>query len=160
MRKLLIPSALFALAAALTATAQPPAPPPRPGKTEAPPGIGPDDKPADAKPKEKEGPSRLERIKQLQFDRRPSVILKAWAPEKKDDKPAPAKDPKTEALDKELAEFGKHVTLGNWTAVKAYIASLPDEEAVTAYRQLLQGLQRTPSGRGGMGGPDMDERQM
>ena len=90
--------------------------------------------------------------------------MKAWAPTPKDDKPPPApKDPKAEALDKELSEFQKNVTLGNWPVVKTYIASLPDEEAAAAYRQLLKSLQQRPGMAGrpaGPGGPDEMEAQM
>ena len=84
----------------------------------------------------------------------PSATLKAWAPQPKDEKPTPPKDPKAAALDKELADFQRDVTLGNWPAVKKYLAALPDEEAVAAYRQLLQNLRQPPGmGRGGRGGP-------
>ena len=41
-------------------------------------------------------------------------------------------------------EFRKNVTLGKWPQVKEYIASLPDEEAMAAYRQLLKSLQQRP----------------
>ena len=104
---------------------------------------------------------RMEKLKALQFDRRPSAILKQWAPEKKDpDKAAPPKDPKDEALDKELAGFRKAVALGDWPNVKAYLRSLPDEEAVVAYKQLLQSL-RSPPGPNMGGGGDADaEMQM
>ena len=71
--------------------------------------VSPDGKDGSAAPKES---PRMTRLKQLAFDRRPSAILKAWAPKPKDDKPRVTKDPKDEALDKELSEFQKHVTLG------------------------------------------------
>jgi hypothetical protein len=166
MRKPLLPLALFAVAAGCTAAAQTPAtaPAPRakvvPGEP-APPGavaVGPDGKPVPAEAKGSEGPKespRLAKLKQLQFDRRPSAILKAWAPESKDaaDKRPTIQDPKEAELEKELAAFRKNVTLGNWAAVKDYLASLPDEEAIAGYRQLLQGLQRGPAAgaRGPMG---------
>jgi hypothetical protein len=164
MTKPLAAAALFVLAAALAAQT-PVAPAPRPvktaeavpaGKAARPDGPdGPDGK------KEKDPPTRLERLKSLEFDRRPSAVLRAWAPEKKDDKHEPAKDPKVEALDKELAALQKHVTLGEWAAVKGYLATLPDEEAAAAYKQVLQGVQRTPSGGGrGRGGPDMEMMMM
>src|SRR5437763_4575704 len=65
----------------------------------------------------KESP-RLQRLKQLTFDRRPSSILKAWAgppgPEKAGSGPAAPTDP----LGLELAAFQRSVTLGDWAAVK------------------------------------------
>ena len=151
MRKYL-PLVLFALMVRVAAVAQPPiSPEPRPVaeavKLAGPGGepASPDGKDGSAAPKES---PRLTRLKQLAFDRRPSAVLKAWAPKPKDDKPRVTKDPKEEALDKELSEFQKHVTLGNWPAVKTYVATLPDEEATTAYRRLLQHLLERP----GMGG--------
>lgn len=105
---------------------------------------------------------RMEKLKALQFDRRPSAVLKAWAPEKKDpDKATPPKDSKDAALEKELADFRRAVALGEWAKVKAYVASLPDEEAIAAYKQLLQSLRQSPSPnmRGG-GGEGDDEMQM
>src|ERR1043165_7366363 len=116
----------------MTAYAQlPVAPPPhvagkaaQPAQPDGPdgPGMGKKDGP-------KETP-RMTRLKSLNFDRRPSSILKAWAPEpKKDKKPEPPKtpdpktsdpknpeakapDPKAAELEKELAAFQKNVTLG------------------------------------------------
>lgn len=95
-------------------------------------------------PKEPVKPSpRLEKLKQLQVDRRPSAILKAWAPPKKDDKPpAQPKDPKEEALDKELEAFVRTIVLSQWDKVKDYLAKLPDEESQVAYKQILQQLQQ------------------
>jgi hypothetical protein len=87
----------------------------------------------------------MARLKQLRFDRRPSAVLKAWAqrPEAKGDTPkAPAKTP----LDLELEAFQKHVTLGDWPAVKAYLAGLPPAEGKAAYKQLLHSLQGIPGG--------------
>jgi hypothetical protein len=91
---------------------------------------------------------RLAKLKQLQFDRRPSAVLKAWAPKPKADatKIAPPSDPKEAALAKELAEFQRLVAVGDWVKVRTYLASLPDEEAIAGYRQMLQSLQRPPSG--------------
>ncbi|HET6574065.1 MAG TPA: hypothetical protein VFG68_10715, partial [Fimbriiglobus sp.] len=167
MRKLLPASVLFVLCVSLPAAAQllplsfqaagvastpttakavrtvdAPAPTPAPGAPGQPVQPG-SPTPSAAAP---ESP-RLTKLKQLQFDRRPSAILKAWAPAPDTDpkKPTPKKDPKTEALDKELAEFQKNVSTGQWDKVKAYLASLPDEEAIAGYKQLLTSLQRTPN---------------
>jgi hypothetical protein len=118
----------------------------------------------------KESP-RMARLKSLAFDRRPSSILQAWAPKAEARKPAvpdkgpgkePKKDPEAEKLDKELAAFQKSVTLGKWGEVKAYLASLPDDEADAGYKQLLRNLQQRPGmgGRSGMGGPEMMEGPM
>jgi hypothetical protein len=177
MRKLLPAAALFVLCASLPAAAQflpltfqlprttavptakavksaAPAPgqpgAPTPGSPEAASGGAPVESP------------RLTRLKQLQFDRRPSAVLKAWAPKaKKDDKPAAKKDPKEEALEKELADFQRYVAVGNWGKVKEYLASLPDEEAVAGYKQLLTSLQRAPNTMPPPGADgEMDQMQM
>ncbi len=165
MRKLLPASILFVLCASLPAaqllplsfqapgvTATPatrvagkssarpaPTPPGAPGQPGSPAASSSDSGGA------KESP-RLTKLKQLQFDRRPSAILKAWAPApKKDTREATKKDPKEEALEKELADFQKNVSTGQWGKVKDYLASLPDEEALAGFKQLLTGLQRTPN---------------
>lgn len=144
--------ALFALVVGITARAQPPeAPPPRPAGT-APADV------AKADPGAKdEGPKetpRMTRLKALTFDRRPSAILQAWAPKpepKKDDadkdkqkdaKGAKKPDPKEAELTKELTAFQKNVTLGQWPEVKAYLATLPEDEADAGYKQLLRNLQQ------------------
>lgn len=99
---------------------------------------------------DKESP-RLVRLKSLTFDRRPSQILKAWAPQPTANPPentgaskpeATKPDPKALELEKELAAFQKMVTLGKWEEVKKYLAGLPEEEAKVAYRQILQSLQQ------------------
>ena len=171
MRKLLPASALFVLCVSLPAAAQllplsfqVPAPavvPATPTTVQGRhqvggPGRRPPARPASpATPRAapsggaKESP-RLAKLKQLQFDRRPSAVLKAWAPApKKDpkDDAAPKKDPKDEALDKELADFQKNVSTGQWDKVKDYLASLPDEESLAAYKQLLTSLQRSRTPR-------------
>src|SRR5262245_42633183 len=115
MRKPLLPLTLFALVLGVTASAYPQvAPPPRAVQPvpagdpkdgpQPPPGAvakeGGKDGAADAAPTES---PRMTRLKQLTFDRRASAVLKAWAPKPKTDKIAPARDPKVEALDKEIA---------------------------------------------------------
>ncbi|MBV9122062.1 MAG: hypothetical protein JO112_01720, partial [Planctomycetes bacterium] len=82
----------------------------------------------------------MQKLKQLTFDRRSSTILKTWA-----NLHGPAPEPAREALDSELAAFQRNVTLGNWAAVKTYLAGLPEEEGKAAYRQLLQSLQSPPA---------------
>lgn len=95
---------------------------------------------------------RLQKLKQLQFDRRPSTILKAWSkPPGKDDEEEPKAPPgqpkpKKDPIDEELAAFRRHVTLGDWAAVKKYLAGLPEDEAKAGYAHLLQSLQNPPAG--------------
>lgn len=178
MRKL-PPLAVFAVVAGLTASAQPPvtvAPPPRPAKATV--AVAPEPREVKVAAAKSEGPKespRLVKLKSLTYDRRPSAVLKAWAPAKKGDRPraarpSPSMPPgvvmgpdgpvspggpgsppgaaggpsgaEAEALEAELEAFQKKVTLGDWAGVKAYLAGLPDEEAVPAYRQLLRGLQQ------------------
>jgi hypothetical protein len=117
-----------------------------------------DKEPDKAAPKES---PRLQKLKQLTFDRRPSSILSAWAPRPPD--PAPKGDKKEpDPLELELSTFQRHVTTGNWAAVKAYLAGLPADEAQPAYLQLLRSLMSGPApagpggpnvGPGGPGGP-------
>lgn len=85
---------------------------------------------------------RMQRLKRLSFDRRPSSYLRAWAPKAapKADPDAPPKTP----LDHELESFQLQVTLGDWPAVKSYLAKLPPLEGKAAYAQLLQSLQQGP----------------
>jgi hypothetical protein len=83
---------------------------------------------------------RMQKLQQLNFDRRPSAVLKAWAPkalDKKDDK-------KPDPLDLELKAFQRNVTLGHWEAVRHYLAGLPKDEAKAAYQRMLQSLQSAP----------------
>ena len=50
-------------------------------------------------------------------------------------------------LDQELAGFQRHVTLGDWDAVKAYLAKLPEDEAKAGYKQTPAiARQRRPMG--------------
>jgi hypothetical protein len=85
---------------------------------------------------------RMARLKQLTFDRRPSAILKAWAPPPKD---ANKWDAIKTPVELEVEAFQKDVVRGEWAKVKAYLVSLPDEEAIAAYQQMLQSLRQAPS---------------
>ena len=121
----------------------------------------------------------------MQFDRRPSSILKAWTtPPVEDEEQAVAKDdaaadktadaaaendepqeltPEEQAkqeaaaqaaaeakkaaeeakeFDRQIAEFQRNVTLGDWAAVKGFLNSLTEAEQKAAYQQLLQSLSR------------------
>ncbi|HXG08634.1 MAG TPA: hypothetical protein VNK04_02500 [Gemmataceae bacterium] len=113
--------------------------------------------PAPARPAEptaeaasKESP-RLQRLKQLQFDRRPSAILKAWStpPSYAGAQPSEtgpgARPPIKDPIDLDLAVFQRAVTLGDWAGVKAFLAGLPEDEGKAAYKQLLQSLQGSPA---------------
>jgi hypothetical protein len=115
-----------------------------------------------APPPVKPKPSpRMLKLQQLTFDRRPSAILKAWAPKP----PAPPADPKEkkakpDPLDVEIEGFQRNVTLGKWDAVKAYLAKLPPEEGKAGYQQMLRSLQNAfgpgmAGGRGGQMSPEM-----
>jgi hypothetical protein len=170
MRKLLLPSAALALVALVAQAQLIPA-----VRLQLPPGAAKGD-PDDDGPGEvvatdggppqpggqpgggggpKESP-RFTKLKALTFDRRPSAILKAWAPEPKPDpkKETAVKDPKEAELEKELKEFQKKVALGKWAEVRDYIKTLPDEEALVAYGQILTSLQRSSN----MGGGQMLDR--
>jgi hypothetical protein len=96
---------------------------------------------------------RAQRLKQLAFDRRPSTVLKAWA-RKPDAAEGDDKGPK-DPLEAELAGFQHNVTLGDWAAVKAYLAGLPTAEGRAAYLHLLQALQTGPVGPMPVQGPGM-----
>jgi tetratricopeptide (TPR) repeat protein len=106
---------------------------------------------------------RLQKLKQLQFDRRPSTMLRTWAKPQgeKPDEPTAKDGPlaKPDPIDEELAAFKRHVTLGNWADVKKYLAGLPADEGKAGYKHLLQALQG-----GGMGMPmqmpQMDQMAM
>lgn len=50
-------------------------------------------------------------------------------------------------FDRELTAFQRQVTLGEWDAVRGFIASLEMEEAKALYAQVLTGLQTGSSGR-------------
>jgi hypothetical protein len=106
--------------------------------------------------------ARYTSLKTLQFDRRPSAILKAWAPEKKDTKtPEAKKTPeqlKTEAITQELNVYKLAVILGDWAKVKSLLANWPDEEATLAYKMTVQGILRSQGPNMG-GAPDPDQLQ-
>ncbi len=98
---------------------------------------------------------RLQKIQQLQFDRRPSTILKTWS--ERDEKPKDAgndaEKPKSETgepvpqpdpFDQEIKVFQRHVTLGQWVEVKRYLAGLPEDEGKALYQRLLLSLRSVP----------------
>jgi hypothetical protein len=108
--------------------------------------VDPDGKGAKDAKGPKESP-RMQKLKQLSFDRRPSAIFKAWSkgslqvPDKKEDSTEKEKqDPATQKLEAELAELQLQVTLGKWGNVKSYFATLPKDEAQAGYKHLLESL--------------------
>lgn len=76
--------------------------------------------------------------------------------------PAPATDPaavaaaeeakkkaaevaeKTKAIDAEIEVFARHVTLGRWSEVAAYLATLPKDQPKQVYQKLLQSFLSPP----------------
>ncbi len=107
--------------------------------------------------------ARLQKIQQLQFDRRPSTILRLWgkpaddAAAKPEESPTdPQAEPPAEPdpFDEQLKQLQKDVTLGNWPAVKQQLAALDPKEAKAAYGKLLQSLRQAPELR------NMDPVQM
>lgn len=105
---------------------------------------------ANKPPEPKKVSPRLQKLQQLTFDRRPSSILKAWAP-----KYDPKLDlSKIDPLQLELDMFQRRVTLGHWDAVKAYLATLPKDEGKAGYQQMLNSLRQGPMVTPNLGGRD------
>ncbi|MDP1560911.1 MAG: hypothetical protein Q8M16_05905 [Pirellulaceae bacterium] len=50
----------------------------------------------------------------------------------------------TKALDAEVGQFARHVTLGRWGEVSSYLAGLPDGQSKQVYQKLLQSLAAMP----------------
>ena len=51
----------------------------------------------------------------------------------------------TKALDAEVEKFSRDVTLGRWTEVSQYLATLPSEQPKQVYLKLLQSMSATPA---------------
>jgi len=127
---------------------------------------------------------RQEKLKALEYDRRPSAILAAWSTPPKPPEPEPPPEATTEpetrpatetrpvegpemdpeaaakaaeeerkkkeeaaakaaeakAIEEEMAALQRNVTLGDWAAVKAYLAGLTEEEKKAGYDRMLQSL--------------------
>lgn len=60
---------------------------------------------------------------------------------------AAKKAAEAKALEKELAEFQRRVTLGEWPLVKEYLAGLTEAERKAGYKQLLASLAQGPRDR-------------
>lgn len=93
---------------------------------------------------------RLQRLMQIRFDRRPSTILQEWSrpagkkvDERHDSPPAPSEGGPpgmaqfAKEFDAEIEAFERSVTLGEWSAVRDYLASLPLDDGKNVYRQML-----------------------
>jgi hypothetical protein len=52
----------------------------------------------------------------------------------------------TKAIDAEVQQFARQVTLGRWSEVAAYIAALPKNQPKQVYQRLLQSLLTAPAG--------------
>jgi hypothetical protein len=104
---------------------------------------------------------RMQAIQRLQFDRRPSAILQAWAESQKEREPKEEKEKpptppataqpaqpaaKPDWFDAGVKLFQRDVTLGNWPEVTHFLIDLPEDEGKALYQRLLQTLQGVPSG--------------
>jgi hypothetical protein len=105
-------------------------------------------KKGDATGKEAKASPRLQKLRQLTYDRRPSAILKAWS------KPFDYETAPANPIDFEMAALQRYVTLGNWLAVQKCFASFKDDEAKAGYLHLLQSLSSIPRMEEMMRGPD------
>lgn len=100
--------------------------------------------------------ARLEELKKLTYDRRPSAILKAWSePESEsEDSEFPPPPPLPVSLDDpsllkaELESLQRNVTIGKWAEVKDYFADLSEEEAKEGYAQMVKSLASPPMPQG------------
>ncbi len=90
--------------------------------------------------------ARMQKIQQLRFDRRPSAILRAFAPKvKEEEKPADPdeKKPEPDPFAESLKLFQQNVTIGNWPDVKKFLAELEEKEGKALYQKLLTALRGT-----------------
>jgi len=67
---------------------------------------------------------------------------KAEADKKKKAEEAAAKEAESKAIDEEMKALQRHVTLGDWAAVKTYLSGLAEGEWKVGYEQMLKSLQR------------------
>jgi hypothetical protein len=111
--------------------------------------------------KESKESARIQKLKSVTYDRRPSAILKVWSKVPDDEKSEKAdtsskKAEKTDPFDAELAVLQRQVALGEWRAVKDFFAKLPADEAKAGFKHLLQALatDRPMQGGGMPGGMD------
>jgi hypothetical protein len=105
---------------------------------------------------------RLQRLQQFAVDRRPSAVLRAWANPDAATPPAAATLPPgmpptatatatPDPLDADLRAFQRNATLGEWPAVKAFLAKLPADEGKLLYRRLLESVANPQAGAGRAG---------
>ncbi len=71
----------------------------------------------------------------------------AEAKKKKAAEEAAKKVAEAKAIEEEMAALQRNVTLGEWAAVKSYLAGLTDDEEKAGYEQLLASLVRGPQQR-------------
>jgi hypothetical protein len=71
--------------------------------------------------------------------------------------PAPGQNPQLDPFDRDLRAFQYDVTLGDWAAVKAFLAKLPEDEGKAAFEQLIQSLGGPPGMQNNM---QMQQMQM
>lgn len=96
--------------------------------------------------------SRLQQLQNMEFDRRPSAILRSWSEVSGRSAPDEPPQPKTgadENPDKpELNAFINHlqsaVTRGNWMEVSELLQQLPETEQLPAWNQIISSLQQGP----------------
>jgi hypothetical protein len=95
---------------------------------------------APASPEEK----RLQELLKLQFDRRPTAILEALA--------------KGDATN-EVQRFQRDVVAGNWSAVKEFLASLPEKHGPQVFKHVVEAIGKPPSpSPGNPGSPEMPQQ--
>jgi hypothetical protein len=101
---------------------------------------------------------RAARLKSLQYDRKPSSILKAWA---LTPSPGPMTVPtEAEEVEAEMSALRRMVTLGQWDKVKAALASYPEADGKAAYKQMVRSLSIEQPMPVQGGGPMTPEMQM
>ncbi len=107
----------------------------------------PDDPEAKRKAEEEAKKSaRMQKIQQLRFDRRPSVILRAFAPKVEEEEKSTNPDekkPEPDPFADSLKLFQQNVTMGNWRDVKTLLTELEEKEGKALYQKLLTSLRGT-----------------
>jgi len=86
----------------------------------------------------------LQELLKLQFDRRPTAILDALAH-------------KGDATN-EAQRFQGDVVAGNWTAVKQFLAKLPEKHRPQVFKHVVDAVGKPPSSQGNPGMPDMPQQ--
>ena len=100
----------------------------------------------DAAPDEGEGEAEEERKKEAAKAEKERKKAEAKAEKEAE---AKAKQEKKERIEKEAKALQRNVTLGDWGAVRAYLATLEEGEAKAAYKQMLASLVKGPKKKQG-----------